>query len=82
MDYAQTRTIAENPKIWHEQNAILGEHPSIAKVNQYFAAATIISTAILAWAPESVQKAFLEGGIVVEVGAVGNNKRLGIKLSY
>lgn len=81
-DYFQTRTIVENPDVWHEQNMILGRHPSIADVNKYFAASALLSAAILKYAPKSVQKVFLKGGTIVELGAVGNNIKLGIRLSF
>jgi len=81
-DYLQTRTIAENPDKWHEQNAILGLHPTINKVNVYFAASAVISAMILNFAPPKIQRYFLNGASIVELGAVGNNITLGIKLTY
>jgi len=80
-DYMQTRTIAENPDKWHEQNVILGLHPSINDVNKYFAAAALLSAAVLKYAPHKIQQYFLRGGIVVEGMAVGNNIGLGIRIS-
>ena len=76
------RTVAENPDKWHEQNAILGLHPTINKVNVYFAASAVISAMILNFAPPKIQRYFLNGASIVELGAVGNNVTLGIKLSY
>ena len=37
VDWSQTRWIAKNPARFHEINPLLGQHPSVAKVNSYFA---------------------------------------------
>ena len=41
IDWLQTRNIAKNPN-YYEQNPILGEYPSVGKVNAYFAITGIV----------------------------------------
>ena len=38
LDWLQTRAIAKNPSLFYEMNPILGKHPTIGRVNVYFAA--------------------------------------------
>ena len=75
-DWGQTRTIAKNPTKWSETNLILGRHPSLEKVNIYFALVSII-VSLIAWNTESL----IFCGIVtlVEVYYVYHNYSLGIK---
>lgn len=51
VDWLQTLQIARNPYRWGEMNALLGEHPSVSRVNVYFALcfAASIGVAWLLW---------------------------------
>src|SRR6266853_3835043 len=63
IDWAQTRTIAKNPNQLHETNPILGEHPSVGKVNNYFLS-TLLGHWFLANAlPPDARKLFQQGTI-------------------
>jgi hypothetical protein len=42
IDWGQTKTIARNPTTRREMNPILGPHPSVKKVNIYFAVVAVI----------------------------------------
>jgi hypothetical protein len=51
-DWAQTKEIARNQIRYYESNPLLGESPSISRVNNYFAG-TAIATALAAhWMPK------------------------------
>jgi hypothetical protein len=88
LDWSQTRTIAKNPYKYTEMNPVLGEHPSVGRVNGYFAAVAVGHTAIAIllppkaetfgykWNPRRVWQATT---VAVEVGAIANNIVVGIK---
>jgi len=77
IDYGQTRTIAKHPENYHEFNEILGSHPSVSKVNKYFAVTTLLQLVVAdKWTEYRTEFQYLTIGI--EVGAVGNNVMIGI----
>jgi hypothetical protein len=94
-DWAQTRYISNNSTTCFEYNPIIGVHPSLGKVNDYFGA-TIATEALIAYgAPEiillfggsqiAVAKArTLAQGIFigVESVAVSTNLRHGVKFNF
>ena len=45
-DWRQTRYIANHPQDYYEMNPLIGEHPSVGRVNTYFAA-SIASRALV-----------------------------------
>lgn len=88
LDWSQTRTIAKNPDKYHELNPILGEHPSVGRVNGYFAAVTLGHTAVAILLPTKVEtfgykwnprRVWQATTVAVEVGAITNNIVVGIK---
>lgn len=46
-DWWQTIQIAKNPERYGERNPVLGEHPSVEKVNLYFAASALATKYIV-----------------------------------
>jgi len=78
IDYGQTRTIAKHPENYYEMNEILGAHPSVGKVNTYFAVTTLLQMAIARALPYEYRSTFQYITIGVEVGAVANNMMVGI----
>lgn len=81
MDWAQTRNIARNPA-YYEQNSILGKHPSVSQVNQYFAATAALQFAVAYYLPPEYRKAFQYITLGIEFGAVTHNISLGIKATF
>lgn len=85
IDWAQTRHLsrnfANNPD-WHEQNPILGMHPSTDAVDAYFAATGLAHLYVADKLPEGWRKIFQNLSIGVEAGAAGNNERLGLKAKF
>lgn len=82
MDWAQTRNIARNPETWHEKNPILGSHPSIDKVDAYFAATLAAHTAISYLLPDPYRNIWQSVWITVEAGQVAQNYGIGIKARF
>lgn len=78
LDYAQTMSIAKHPERWHEVNPILGQHPSPLKVTAYFATAMALHIGLTEALPERMRPWFQGGTIVLELGCVANNLKLGI----
>lgn len=82
LDFRQTREIALNPVNYYEHNALLGRHPSVGKVNNYFLA-TAIGTYLLADVlPPKYRRLFLSGALAVEVVTVAHNHRLGLRYNF
>ena len=82
LDYAQTRNIARNPDNWHEQNAILGKHPSVSQVDRYFIATGALQCAVAYYLPAEYRKAFQYVTIGIEGGAVVHNFSIGIGVNF
>jgi hypothetical protein len=83
MDWAQTRTIAKNPQQYHETNPILGKHPSVGFVNNYFGAMALGHALLADKLPPDLAKLFQYGTIGFEAAEVGRNKfKFGIGMSF
>jgi len=82
MDWAQTRNIARNPYKWHEQNSILGEHPSVDRVDAYFAIIALAHVAVSDMLPTEYRTAWQHVSIGFEAGVVGHNLSLGIGMEF
>jgi hypothetical protein len=82
LDWAQTRYASRYPSRYSERNPVMGEHPSTAKVDQYFAIASLLMAGVTYILPRTERRLFLSGVIVVETSAVVNNYQIGIKLDF
>ncbi|CAB4134760.1 hypothetical protein UFOVP274_58 [uncultured Caudovirales phage] len=91
MDWNQTRRIATEKiprETWHgrefarweERNPIIGTHPSIGRVNNYFAAA-LIGNYLIADALDN-RMYWLVGVGLLEFAVVLSNKRVGVSWSF
>jgi hypothetical protein len=81
-DWNQTRYIATHKNIM-EINPILGEHPSVSRVDGYFMAVAVIHTGIAYLLPAEWRKAFQYVTLGFEAGIVtGNYYRSGIQISF
>jgi hypothetical protein len=82
VDWGQTRYIAKHPERYRETNPILGDHPSVGRVNAYFAG-SILATALIAdWFRPMNRKLFLGAVAAVEIAVTNRNRSLGVKLSF
>lgn len=80
-DWSQTRQVAKNPQHYSETNILLGEHPSVGKVDVYFTS-VLIGNYFLTDYLESNRKSYLYGIIGVQLIVVGHNKQLGLKIGF
>jgi hypothetical protein len=78
IDWAQTNKIASNPDKWHENNPILGKHPSHGDVNALMGATMVLQPLIAHLLPHPYRRAWIIGTTVVKVGCVANNLGVGI----
>jgi hypothetical protein len=82
IDWSQTRYIAKNPDRFREINPLLGEHPSLGKVNNYFVASALVNIAAVHYLPERYRKPFQYLTIGFEATTVAHNYSIGIKLDW
>lgn len=82
VDWGQTRDIAKNPKMFHELNPIIGEHPTIGRVNGYFVTTALIHTGIAYILPAEWRKGFQYVTIGVEAGVTSMNYKTGIRVNF
>lgn len=82
MDWLQTRNVARNPDGWHETNPILGRHPSIGRVNNYFLGAMLVHVGIVHLLPAEYRPVFQTITIFIEAGYVANNYQLGASTKF
>lgn len=82
IDWGQTRIIARNPDLWYERNPFLGEHPSVGRVDKYFAVTFLVTTGISIALPQKYRRWYLGSMIVYEAAFVFHNQQLGIRVDY
>lgn len=82
LDWAQTRYIANNPVEFEEKNTVIGKHPTLGRVNGYFASAALIHWGISYALPPGARKVWQNVSIAVEAGQVGRNIQLGIGMDF
>ena len=61
---------------------MMGEHPSTAKVDQYFALASLLVAGVTYVLPRRERRLFLSGVLVVETSAVVSNYQVGVKVDF
>jgi hypothetical protein len=82
VDWLQTRNIARNPNIWHENNSLLGQHPSIGRVNGFFSTMMLVHVATVTVIPSKYRALFQFTSIAIEISCVANNYSLGISAKF
>lgn len=82
IDWGQTRSIAKNPDQYRELNPILGEHPSIGRVNTYMAASAIAHIIVSDYLSGDWRTAWQWVTIGITASAVHNNYRIGLRLDF
>lgn len=81
LDYMQTKDIKNHSDL-RETNVFLGNHPSDARVRNYFVAASILHTAIAYKLPPEWRRTFQYTTIALQVVTVIKNKRLGLNFEF
>jgi hypothetical protein len=82
VDWGQTRWIAKHPSQLYETNHFLGEHPSIARINNYFAASILWHAAISTLLPPDWRKGWQYVWIGIELEYVRRNYHIGVKVDF
>jgi len=80
-DYKQTLDI-KNHIGMPESNRFLGEHPSDARIRNYFVGVSVTSLVALYAMPSKYRKFFIAGGLILEVQVTGRNQRIGLKGAF
>jgi hypothetical protein len=74
VDAAQTRSLARQGWTdFHESNPILGQEPSVRRINTYTAAAAVATLGIAAVLPPRARRWWLAGAVAVEASTVIHN---------
>ncbi len=82
IDWGQTRDIANRPKEYQEQNLYLGKHPSIQRVDTYFAL-TLLGHAYISYIlPPEQRKIWQYISIGVRFQIVSINYSLGVNIHF
>lgn len=81
VDYGQTRSIVGHPSLY-EQNPLLGEHPTIGRVNRHFVLSALAAYLIADNLSSEHRTWFLRGLALVQVGIVAHNVSLGIRMDF
>ena len=81
-DWGQTLEIADHPEKWHENNPVLGDHPSRGQVNAYFIATGLLHPVVSYLLPHPYRTWWQYSTIALEVVVVGNNARIGIGFGF
>jgi len=81
IDWAQTITIAQNPDQYHENNFILGKHPSVAGVNIYMGASAILHLSLTLLVPDHYRGLWQWASIIGTAYVVGRNHHIGVRIS-
>lgn len=82
VDWAQTRTISKNPDLFYEKNLILGNHPSIGRVNTYFVSAIVLNYVVSDNLSKRWRTGFQTGLIGLELCVTDRNRQIGIKMDF
>lgn len=81
-DWLQTLKIRDPHCPLHEANPVLGRKPSRGKVNAYFLATGIAHILIAHSLPPKTRHWFQVVTIGMEVGCIGNNYSLGVRVKF
>ena len=81
LDWRQTLDIKNHPGL-HEQNSILGRHPSNSTVNTYFATSILLHAVVADQLHGKWRTAWQSVWIGLELGTVQRNYALGIRLNF
>lgn len=81
IDHSQTVYTARHPDRFQEYNKLMGQHPSVGRVNSYFLLAEALHIGISNALPHSWREPFQYLTLGSEIGAVGRNVWVGIRFS-
>ena len=82
VDWSQTRTIAQHPDRFMEYNPLIGRHPSIGRVDTWMAVGMVSHYVVSRSLNRRWRRTFQVYTTVAEIAVAGNNRRVGIWLSF
>jgi hypothetical protein len=82
LDWKQTRSIAKNPGAYYETNTLLGEHPSVGKVDTYFLSTLAGQIAVTYLLPPKARRIWQLTWINIEKGYVEDNLKIGLVVRF
>lgn len=80
-DWSQTREISKNPN-YIEHNPILGENPSVSKVDKYIGLGLLAYNVFALILPDKYERVLTRTLMVVEAGVVIRNNSIGIEFDF
>jgi uncharacterized protein YfiM (DUF2279 family) len=80
VDYGQTRGLVLDHR--NEGNRVLGKHPSMGKVNAYFAAVSVLGYLVADNLSSDNRTTFLVLASGIEIYQIGQNKYLGCRIAF
>jgi len=81
VDWGQTRYIAKHPE-FHEVNPLIGSHPSIGRVNNYFAVSIPANWAISALFSRRYRETWQYARGAAQLSLILYNRRIGIGMEF
>lgn len=81
IDWGQSRTVAKNPEQYYERNPLLGDHPSLSRVNNYFIATAILIPVVAHFVPQW-RTEILGTWLALEIVVTARNRHLGVRMSF
>jgi len=82
-DWGQTRYIAHHPQEYRESfNPVLGEHPSIGRVDAWFVGALVVNNGVMIALPKKYRPYYAGAVTAVETHFVISNNHIGIKIDF
>lgn len=82
VDWGQTLEIARNPRDYSEMNPVLGDHPSVGKVNLYMGAWAVAHPLVSYLLPRTWRDTWQYLTIGVSFTCTANNFNLGLKVKF
>jgi hypothetical protein len=83
IDWGQTRDLARRQEPpFTEANPFLGKHPSVGRVDTYFAFVMAGTVGLSAVLPVTYRRWFLGGLTVLETAVIIDNHRLGLRVRF
>jgi hypothetical protein len=81
IEYGQTLDIKNHPDLY-ERNPFLGKHPSDARVRNYHIVAGLAHVGMTRLLPREYRPYWQWGTLILEIGLVERNHRLGLRLDF
>jgi hypothetical protein len=80
-DWIQTRDIKNHPE-YKESNPILGDYPSDARIDIYFASVVVINAVLGKTLSEKWANRYLASMTVLQMAVAGRNATMGLKVNF